>query len=176
MALVIISAMALNRVIGDAGGLPWKLPDDMAHFKRTTAGTPVIMGRRTFETDAGVLPGRLNIVVTRREAWSAEGVLTASSIEEATRLAVERLPGRDAFVIGGGAVYAAALPLADRLELTTIHAVIKGDTRFPAYDRRAFRLDRARFHPVDDRHRYAMTFQTLSRVREAGTSLGGSSV
>lgn len=164
MALVLISAMSLNRVIGKAGGLPWRLPDDMAHFKRTTMGSPVIMGRRTFETDSGVLPGRLNIVVTRRQGWSAEGVEVAGSVESARDLAALREPERDAFVIGGGEIYALALPIADRLELTIVHAVIEGDTRFPDYDRSRFRLVRSRRHAADARHAYAMTFQTLERA------------
>ncbi len=165
MALVIISALTLNRVIGRDGGLPWKLPADMAHFKSTTMGSPVIMGRRTFETDAGVLPGRLNIVVTRQPNWSAEGVLVAHSVESASELAQEREPDRDAFVIGGGAIYQAALPIVDRLELTTIHAVIDGDTRFPELPTDSFELVRATHRPADDRHAHAMTFQTLRRTQ-----------
>lgn len=155
--------MSLNRVIGKDGGLPWSLPDDMAHFKRTTTGHPVIMGRRTFETDSGVLPKRLNIVVTRDESWSAEGVLTANSVDAARDLAQQHEPEKDAFVIGGGVIYELALPLADRIELTVIHALIDGDTRFPDYPRSDWRLDRAEHHPADDRHAHAMTFLSLSR-------------
>lgn len=156
--------MSLNRVIGRDGGLPWKLPDDMAHFKRTTLGSPVIMGRKTFETDSGVLPGRLNIVVTRRTDWSHDGVEVADSIDSAHAIATEREPDRDAFVIGGGEIYRLALPEADRLELTIVHAVIEGDTKFPDYDRSRFALTRATHHPADDRHTHAMTFQTLDRA------------
>ncbi len=163
MDLVIISAMTLNRVIGREGGLPWSLPADMAHFKRTTMGSPVIMGRRTFETDAGVLPGRLNIVVTRTPGWSAEGVQVASSIDDARSLASEHHPDKHAFVIGGGGVYRAALPIVDRLELTTIHAVIEGDTSFPELPPGVFELVAAQHRPRDERHAHAMTFQTLRR-------------
>lgn len=163
MPLVIISALTLNRVIGRAGGLPWKLPADMEHFKTTTMGSPVIMGRSTFETDAGVLPGRLNIVVTRQSDWKAEGVEVAPSIEQAHDIAAERQPDKDAFIIGGGAIYSAALPLADRLELTTIHTVLEGDTYFPELPSDTFQLVRTSHHPADDRHAFAMTFQTLRR-------------
>ena len=169
MSLVIISAMTLNRVIGRDGGLPWSLPADMKHFKHTTMGSPVIMGRSTFETDSGVLPGRLNIVVTRDTTWSAKGVEVAHSIDQAKALANELEPSNDAFVIGGGAIYAAALPMTDRLELTTIHAVIEGDTRFPKVPPGVFRLERASYRAADDRHAHAMTFQTLQRA-DAGTS------
>ena len=161
MALVLISAMSLNRVIGRDGGLPWSLPDDMKHFKQTTMGSPVIMGRSTFETDSGVLPGRLNIVVTRQMDWSHEGVEVANSVEAARDLAGDCEPGKDAFVIGGGKIYELALPIADRLELTTVHAVIEGDTRFPEVRASDWTLASARFHPADERHAYAMTFQTL---------------
>lgn len=163
MGLVIISAISLNRVIGRGGGLPWRLPDDTAHFKRTTMGAAVIMGRRTFESDSGVLPGRLNIVVTRDRGWGADGVETAPSVEAAGELARAQRPGTDAFVIGGGEIYALALPIAERLELTVVHAVVEGDTRFPAYGRGAFELTRAVFHPADERHAFAMTFLSLVR-------------
>lgn len=160
---MIISAMSLNRVIGRGGGLPWSLPDDLAHFKRATLGAAVIMGRRTFETDSGVLPGRLNIVVTRDRGWRAEGVEAVPSVEAAAALASERKPAADAFVIGGGAVYALALPLVERMELTVVHAVVEGDTRFPPYRPEAFELARAVFHPADARHAFAMTFLSLWR-------------
>lgn len=163
MALVIISAMTLNRVIGREGGLPWKLPADMKHFKSTTMGSPVIVGRSTFESDAGVLPGRLNIVVTRQAGWSAAGVEVAGSIDEARAIASEHQPEADTFIIGGGAIYAAALPIVDRLELTTIHTVLDGDTLFPDVPRGVFELTSASHHPIDERHAFAMTFQTLDR-------------
>ena len=164
MDLVIISALTLNRVIGRDGGLPWSLPDDMKHFKQTTMGSPVIMGRGTFETDAGVLPGRLNIVVTRQGDWSAAGVEVAHSIEQAREIALDREPEKDAFVIGGGAIYRAALPTADRLELTTIHTVLEGDTLFPELPAGSFELVRARHRAADDCHAFALTFQTLRRI------------
>ncbi|MEO1715518.1 MAG: dihydrofolate reductase [Planctomycetota bacterium] len=169
MPLAIISALTLNRVIGRAGGMPWKLPADMKHFKATTMGCPIIVGRSTFETDAGVLPGRLNIVVTRQPNWSAEGVEVAASIDEARSIAAEREPDKDAFIIGGGAIYTAALPIADRLELTTIHAVLEGDTHFPDLPADTFDLARSQHHAADERHAFAMTFQTLTRRSTAPT-------
>ncbi|MEL6497303.1 MAG: dihydrofolate reductase [Planctomycetota bacterium] len=163
MPLAIISALTLNRVIGRDGGMPWKLPADMKHFKTMTMGSPIIVGRRTFETDAGVLPGRLNIVITRQPGWSANGVEVADSIETARAIANEHQPNADAFIIGGGVIYRAALPLADRLELTTIHTVLEGDTKFPDLPSRAFELTSARHRPADERNAFALTFQSLHR-------------
>jgi dihydrofolate reductase len=146
--LVIIAAVARNGVIGDGDRLPWHLPEDMAHFRRTTQGCPVIMGRRTWESLPArfrPLPGRRNIVVTRTAAWRAEGAETATSPESALAL-VQDAPR--AFVIGGVALYAAALPLADELVLTEIDREFTGSTRFPAYDR-------ARFAEVAREHHHA---------------------
>ncbi|MEM1072061.1 MAG: dihydrofolate reductase [Planctomycetota bacterium] len=161
--LALIAAMTIDRVIGKDGGLPWSLPDDMAHFKRTTTGSPIIMGRRTFETDSGVLPNRLNIVLTRQHDWSHKGVETAGTIEQAASIARRHQPDRTAYVIGGGRVYGLALPLVETMHLTVVHARVEGDTRFPAYDRAEFKLARAVRHAADTRHPHAFTILTLRR-------------
>ena len=132
-SVVLVAAVAENGVIGAGGELPWHLPDDLAHFKQVTTGNVVVMGRKTFESIGRPLPRRTNIVVTRQPDWSADGVVTASSLTEALDLA-EEYDG-DAMVIGGGQIYALAMPLADRQVLTEVHATPEGDAYYPAFDR-----------------------------------------
>lgn len=132
----LVAAVASNGVIGARGKLPWHLAEDLKHFKNLTLGHPVIMGRRTWESLGKPLPGRDNIVVTRRRGYEAPGVSVAASLAGALALcAGEPL----AFVIGGSELYAAALPLAHGLVLTEIHRDYDGDARFPEWDRRAWR-------------------------------------
>ncbi len=132
-AVVLVAAVADNGVIGADGELPWHLPEDLAHFRRVTTGNVVIMGRRTFESIGRPLPRRTNVVVTRQPDWAADGVVTASSLDEALELA-EEYDG-DAMVIGGGQIYALAMPFADRQVLTEVHASPHGDAHYPSFDR-----------------------------------------
>ncbi len=131
MSLTIIVARASNGVIGRGNALPWRLPEDLAHFKRTTLGHPIIMGRRTWDSIGKPLPGRRNIVVTRNAHWQSQGVERASSLDEALALCVE---DSNAFVIGGAQLFVDALPRADRAIVTEIGRDIAGDTFFPALD------------------------------------------
>lgn len=133
MKLHLILARAANGVIGANGKLPWHLPEDMAHFKRTTLGSPVIMGRKTWNSlppKFRPLPGRLNIVVTRQPDWQAAGAIVASSLPEAMRLCP---PDGDAWVIGGAELYAQALPLASMAVVTEIDADFEGDVFAPQF-------------------------------------------
>ncbi len=124
----LIWAQASNGVIGKDGRLPWRLPEDLAHFKRTTMGHPVIMGRRTWESlFVQPLPGRRNLVVTRQAEWSAPGAEVCRSVDEAVR----RCAGDDAWVIGGAQVYAAALPHADLAVVTELEESFDGDAYAP---------------------------------------------
>jgi dihydrofolate reductase len=129
--LVLIAALASNRVIGRGGALPWHLPQDMAHLRATTTGHAVLMGRKTWDSlpqRFRPLPGRRNLVLTRQPGWRAEGAETVASVDEALR----RLAGTQRlFVLGGAEVYALALPLADTLILTEIDAAFDGDATFP---------------------------------------------
>jgi dihydrofolate reductase len=131
--VVLIAAVAENGVIGAAGAIPWRLLDDFAHFKRTTLGHTLVMGRATYDSIGRPLPGRTTIVLSRDPAWSAEGVLTAASFDEALALAAD-LPG-DVYVAGGAAIYALALPYADEQVLTEVRLAPDGDTFYPAFDR-----------------------------------------
>jgi dihydrofolate reductase len=136
--LALVAAVARGGVIGRAGTIPWRLPEDMARFRALTRGHPVVMGRKTWDTLPArfrPLPGRRNVVVTRNPGWSGEGAERAASLEDALRLVdgAERV-----FVIGGGELYAEALPLADELLLTEIDVDVEGDTAFPSWNRAEF--------------------------------------
>jgi dihydrofolate reductase len=132
----LVAALARNRVIGVGNRLPWRLPEDLARFKRLTLGAPVIMGRRTRESIGRPLPGRRNIVVTRERQARWEGCVVAHSLDEALALARD---AAETFVIGGAELYAQALPGADRLYLTLIDADYAGDAWFPEFDAAAWR-------------------------------------
>ena len=132
MPLALIAAVAANGVIGDRNRLPWRLPEDLQHFRALTTGHAVIMGRRTWESLPGPLSGRQNIVVTRDPHYAAAGAEVAPTLEAA--LALVRLPP-PAFCIGGGELYRAALPLATTLYLTEIDRDFAGDVTFPPFDR-----------------------------------------
>ncbi|RXZ65081.1 dihydrofolate reductase [Pelagerythrobacter rhizovicinus] len=122
-----IYARAANGVIGDAGALPWHIPADLKRFKALTIGKPMIMGRKTFESLPGLLPGRRHIVLTRNADWNATGAEIARSAEEALALAGDG----EIAVIGGAAIFEVFLPLSERVELTEIHADYAGDTVMP---------------------------------------------
>jgi dihydrofolate reductase len=131
--VVLVLAAAENGVIGRGDSLPWELPDDLQHFKRTTMGRPIIMGRKTFESVGFPLPGRRNIVITRDSAWSHEGVLTCHALEEALERAFEQalIDGADAvMVVGGAEIYRLAMPRADRIVLTRVQGEVPGDVVF----------------------------------------------
>jgi dihydrofolate reductase len=132
----VIAALAKNRVIGVENRLPWRLPEDLAHFKALTLGHPILMGRKTFESLGRPLPGRRNIVITRNPDYRPEGAVVAQSIAAALALCAD---ADEVFFIGGADLYAQAIPLADRLYLTEVDVEAKGDAWFPDYDRSAFR-------------------------------------
>jgi dihydrofolate reductase len=134
MQLGLIYARARNGVIGNEGGLPWHLPEDLAHFKQLTMGSPVIMGRKTWDSLPArfrPLPGRANIVVTRQPGWQAEGASSAASLAEAIALCAD---APAAWVIGGAEIFALALPMAHVAEVTEIDTDIAGDAFAPPLD------------------------------------------
>ena len=149
--IYIVAAVASNGIIGARGKLPWRLPEDLQHFKKLTLGHPVIMGRRTWESLRTALPGRENVVVTRSGGYEAPGAAVANSLEAALALCAGEPV---AFVIGGGELYAAALPLAAGLVLTEIHRDFKGDARFPDYDRAKWREKQRESHTAADGMRF----------------------
>lgn len=130
--VVIVAAVAENGVIGRDGELPWRLPEDLRHFRATTTGHPVVMGRRTYDSIGRALPGRVNIVVTRQRGWQADGVLVAHSVADALTQA-EAVDG-DVMLIGGAQIYAEAMGLADVQILTEVHQSPSGDAYYPHFD------------------------------------------
>lgn len=160
--LHLIAAVAANGVIGNRGQLPWHLPDDLRFFKSTTMGHPILMGRRTFESVGKALPGRRTIVVSATLKQAPTGIAIARSLEEALQL-VATTPG-PVFVVGGSALYAAALPIAQAMELTELDEPVEGDTFFPAWDRSQWRLVSEVRHERDERHAIAFRFCTYERI------------
>jgi len=149
------------RVIGVGNKMPWHLPDELKRFRSVTSGYPVVMGRKTFESIGRPLPNRRNIVITRQPGYVAPGCEVVPSLTDGLELV-----GNDAFVIGGGEIYAQALPLANRLYLTYVDTeVAGGDTRFPQVDPAEWREVERERHEADERHAFAFTYVTLERVR-----------
>jgi len=143
----LVVAVAANGVIGREGALPWHLPADLRHFKALTTGKPMIMGRKTFESLPGLLPGRRHIVLTRDAGWAEEGAEVAHSPEEAIALA----NSPHIAVIGGAEIYCQFLPHADRIEWTEVSAEPEGDTRFPDFDRSQWTETAREDHPAEGR-------------------------
>jgi dihydrofolate reductase len=158
--VTLVAAVAENGVIGRAGRLPWRLPADLRHFRRLTTGHTVVMGRRTQEEIRRPLAGRRNIVLTRRPGFRAEGFEVAGSLEAALALAAGE---PEVFVIGGGEVYCEALPRADRMVLTHVHAAVEGDTRFPAFDPAGWRVVGEELHPADEANPHRFTIRRYER-------------
>ncbi len=142
----IIAAMARNRTIGRENKLPWRLPADLQHFKRLTMGKPMIMGRKTWESLPGLLPGRLHIVVTRNPDHEAPGAKLAHSLEDAIQQAGD---APEIMIVGGANLYVQALPLAQRIYLTEIDLDVEGDAWFPKFDAAQWRETAREEHKAD---------------------------
>lgn len=158
----LIAAMAQNRVIGKDNRLPWRLPADMAYFKQTTMGHPVVMGRKTFESIGKPLPGRRNIILTRDPDFRAEGCEVCHSITAV--LALSRAGEKEFFIIGGDSVYSAFFPLADRLYLTFIAQSFAGDAFFPEIDARKWRLVSKTQGEINEKNPYEYSFLIYEAV------------
>lgn len=152
--------MCENRVIGLDNDMPWHLPADLAHFKQTTMGKPIVMGRKAHEAIGRPLPGRHNIVMSRNPEYRATGCDVVHSVEQAIAAAgaVEEVA-----VIGGEDIYRLFLPMTNLIHLTLIHAQIEGDTWFPELDMDTWQIVTQRERPADAKNPYAMTFQRLER-------------
>ena len=157
MSVILIAAVARNGVIGADGDIPWHLPEDFAHFKATTLGHTLVMGRATYESIGRPLPGRTTIVLTRDPDWHADGVRTAPGLQEALALAEG-----DVYIAGGAAVYAAALPHADEQLISEVDLEPAGDTYYPDFDRREWR-------EVSREPRAGFSVVRWSRVPAAGS-------
>ena len=159
--LSLIVAMDPRRVIGDAGGLPWRLSSDLRRFKRLTMGHHLLMGRKTWDSIGRPLPGRTSIVITRGDLSLPEGVLQAGSLEAAIELAGD---DPEPFVIGGAQIYRLALPRASRLCLTEVLSEVPGDTYFPEIDWSQWEEQSREQHPASERDEYAHLFRVLRRI------------
>ncbi len=157
---MLVAAIANNGVIGRDGGLPWRLPEDLKHFRALTLGKTVLMGRRTWNSLGKPLTGRDNWVLTRDAAFEAPGARTFATLDAA--LAAHE--HGELMVIGGAELYRQTLPLAARLELTRVDAEVEGDTLFPEIDNGVWREIARVDHPADERHAYPYRFVTLMRV------------
>ncbi len=169
--LAVIVAAAENGVIGRNNALPWHLPEDLRYFKRVTMGKPIVMGRKTFESIGRALPGRTNIVISRQRDFSADGVRAVASLEEALALAedIAVIDGVDELmVIGGAEVYRAALPRAQRLYLTQVHAEMEGDARLPEVEWAQWREVSRESWPASESNPYPYSFVVFERVCAGG--------
>jgi len=162
MRVSLVAAVARNRTIGVRGELPWRLPDDMAWFKRWTMGHHVLMGRTTWTSLRKPLVGRENLVLTRDPSLIAPGATVFTSLEAAMAHA-ERAGETELMIIGGAELYALTLPLADRLYLTRVHADVPGDRTFPILDANWEETSREE-HPADARHAFSFALCVLERV------------
>ena len=159
--LTLLAAMDRNRAIGRGSALPWHLPDDLKRFKALTLEKPILMGRKTAESLGRALPGRLNLVLTRSGAAPFEGMVAVASLDEA----LARAGAGDLCVIGGGELYALALPRADVLHLTLVDTVVEAaDAFFPAFDPGHWYETSREHHPADSRHAFAMDFVEFRRI------------
>ena len=152
--------MAENRVIGSGTALPWRLPRDMKRFKQLTMGHTVVMGRTTYETLDGPLPGRRNVVLSRDPRRSYEGADVVTTLDDALSLAGD---DDEVFVAGGAEIYRLALPHADRIYLTVVHAEVAGDTLFPPFDESEWELRTDERCDSDEHHAHAFSFRTYER-------------
>lgn len=161
MEISLVVAMDENGLIGAHGGMPWHLPSDLRHFKKTTLGKPIFMGRRTHESIGKALPGRENLVLSRNAAYQAVGCRVVTSFEQvcdSMRNCAEEIA-----VIGGAQVYALTLPLAHRIYLTRIHDRFEGDTWFPEFNREEWQQIDCKRQPADDKNTHAHSFIELQR-------------
>jgi len=158
--LSIIVAVSENNVIGKDNDLIWKLPRDMRHFKETTTGHYIIMGRKTFESNGRPLPNRTNVIITRDKNYKAEGCVVVHSLEDAIN---EAKNDSEAFIIGGGVIYDLSMSLVDRIYITKIHHSFEGDTFFPEINMDEWNVVDKRDYEPDEKNKYPFTILTLDR-------------
>lgn len=159
-ALSLIVAMDENRLIGRDGDLPWRLSNDLKHFKSVTMGHPILMGRKTWESLGKPLPGRRHLVLTRDQGYVAEGVEVVHDLDQALSLCWET---NQVFVIGGAEIYKLVLPRVDQMIITHVDAVLEGDTWFPEVDWEQWQVEKRERHAADERNEYDHEFVVYKR-------------
>jgi len=165
--ITLIAAMGTNRAIGLEGRMPWHLPAELQHFKQTTMGKAIVMGRKTWQSIGRPLPGRQNIVISRNSDFIAAGATVADSLEAAVVLA----KASEIMVIGGGQLYQSGLPLATRMVLTLIDIEPEADTWFPEWDTRHWHQTKERHFPADDTNGIAYRIVELERISSFGARM-----
>jgi len=153
-------AAAENNVIGKDNRLLWHLPDDLKFFKQTTSGHSIIMGRKTYESVGRPLPNRRNLIITRQARYTVEGAEVVQSLNDALARCTSE---KEVFVVGGGEIYRLALPLADRIYMTRVHAVPEGDVYFPVLNPEDWSLVWSEHHEPDERHNVGFTFMRYDK-------------
>jgi dihydrofolate reductase len=161
-----IVAASENNVIGSKNELPWHLPDDFKYFKNKTWGMPVIMGRKSYESLKKSLPGRINIVVTRKTGFQPDNAFVVNNINDAIAKA-EESDAREIFVIGGGEIFKQTIDMVSRIYLTRVHANIEGDTWYPEIKKNVWKLISERSFSADDKNNYAFTFEIWEKNTDA---------
>jgi dihydrofolate reductase len=161
MTISYIVAMGRDRSIGKDNKLPWRLPADLAYFKKTTMGHPILMGRKTYDSIGRPLPGRTNVVLTRSQDFQAEGCVVVHTAEEA----MERFAAEELFVTGGTEMFRLFMPYADKMYITWIDAEFEADTFFPEYDEALWRLVSEEPGVTDERNPYAYSFRVYERIK-----------
>ncbi len=162
MIISAIVAAAKKKVIGKEGGIPWYLPADLAHFKQTTMGHPMIMGRKTHQSIGKALPGRTNIVITHQKNYRAEGCVVVGSLEQAIEEAKKTEGSNEIFIIGGEEIYKQSMPLVNKIYLTKIHADIAGD-KFFEFDPTEWQEVSQQDYKADAKNSYSYSFVVLER-------------
>lgn len=172
MITCLIAAVSDNLVLGHHGKMPWHLPADLKHFRNLTMGSPILMGRKTFESIGRPLPGRLNLIITHNRSYSAEGIETCGSLEEAFTRA-QAAGTSQCFLIGGGQLYRKALETkrVDLIYITRVHHTFDGDVFFPVLDTRQWEQVANRRNSADAQHAYSYSFETWI-PRQSPTSGG----
>ncbi len=175
MTVSIVAARSENNIIGRGQDIPWHLPADLTHFKNLTSGHTIVMGRKTFDSIGRALPSRRTIVITHNTVIDDPDVTVASSLEEALRVAVDDPYESDVpveiFIVGGGEIYGHAIPRAEKMFLTRVHAEIEGDVRFPEFRDEEWECISAERHPADAKNPFDYTFEVWER-REWGAGSG----
>ena len=161
-----IVAASENNIIGVKNGLPWRLPNDFKYFKNKTWGMPVIMGRHTYESMEKDLPGRINIVVTKKTDWHPKNVFVTHTIEEAVAKAKET-EAREIFIIGGGEIFSQTMDNVDRIYLTRVHTTVEGDTSYPKLDVSKWKRIKEDSFPADEKNNYPYTFEIWEKTGQA---------
>jgi dihydrofolate reductase len=158
--ITLIAAVAENNALGKDNQLLWHLPEDFKRFKAVTSGHYIIMGRKTFESFPKPLPNRTHVIITRQENYAPEGCVVVNSLEAA----IAACPlNAENFIIGGGEIYKQSIGIADKIDITKVHAHFDADTFFPEIDPKKWELESEEFHPKDEKHLFEFTFSTFRK-------------